>query len=408
MPGTKYGVSPWIDGVPSKKRPSHPVYRGDSEAPLVIVGGGLSGLMTAYAAAVAGVRVVLLEAAALGQGGSGHGSGIAAGEASASLLDLQAGAGRRIARAQFDGMRRAVLDLAATVRRLNFKVDFGTLDAVRLVPPGRSVTAFRKDVDARREAGLEAVWLKEGPVCKASGAEAESGARLTSWAVCDPYRLALGFAAAAQSRGARLFERTEVTKIAFDRVKATVVTRNGRIVTPRVIHCTGEPTSLVAALKRHFRWEARGLVLTEELPPQVRKAVGPRDHVITDTDAPPHIIRWTSDHRVLVSGADVPRPKPVQAGKFDVPRTGQLMYELSRLYPDISGVMPAYGWSLPLAHSADGGLFVGPHRNFPHQLFAFGTAHDPARAFLASKILLRHVQKSTTGDDEHFGFARTL
>jgi hypothetical protein len=84
------------------------------------------------------------------------------------------------------------------------------------------------------------------------------------------------------------------------------------------------------------------------------------------------------------------------------------MYELSRLYPDISGVMPAYGWSLPLAHSGDGGLYVGPHRNFPHQLFAFGTAHDPARAFLASRILLRHVQGSTTSEDEHFGFARTL
>jgi hypothetical protein len=84
------------------------------------------------------------------------------------------------------------------------------------------------------------------------------------------------------------------------------------------------------------------------------------------------------------------------------------MYELTRIYPDISGVMPAVGWSLNLAHGVDGGLFVGPHRNFPHQLFAFGTAHDPARAFLASRILLRHVQGTTTGEDELFGFARAL
>ena len=102
------------------------------------------------------------------------------------------------------------------------------------------------------------------------------------------------------------------------------------------------------------------------------------------------------------------RPKPAQAAGHDVQRTGQLMYELSRLYPEISGVMPAYGWSMPLARSADGGLYVGPHRNFPHQLFAFGTAHDPARAFLASRILLRHLQGAPTGDDEHFGFARAL
>jgi glycine/D-amino acid oxidase-like deaminating enzyme len=364
--------------------------------------------MTAYAAAVAGIKVVLLEAHAIGQGGSGRGAGISAGEATSSFLDLQASAGRRVARAQFDHMRRAVRDLAGTVRRLKLKGGFDSVDAVRLVPNGASATPLRRDVEARRDAGLEAAWLKPSAVRAAAGADAESGARLSPWGVCDPYRLALGFAAAASARGARLFERSEVTKVSFDRVKAIAVTRSGRIVTPHVVHCTGEPTSLVAALKRHFRWEARVLVLTEGLPAAVRKALGARNRVVSDTETPPHTIRWTVDGRVLVSGADASRPKPAQIDKIHVQRTGQLMYELSRLYPDISGVMPAYGWSVPLAHSADGGLYVGPHRNFPHQLFAFGTSHDPARAFLASRILLRHVRRETVSDDEHFGFARAL
>jgi len=130
--------------------------------------------------------------------------------------------------------------------------------------------------------------------------------------------------------------------------------------------------------------------------------------VVTDIDAPPHVIRWTADNRVLVSGADGPRPPARQRERFHVQRTGQLMYELSRLYPAISGVPPAFGWSMPLAHSNDGGLYAGPHRNFPHQLFALGTGHDPARAYLASRILLRHVTGETTTDDEHFGFARSL
>jgi hypothetical protein len=71
-------------------------------------------------------------------------------------------------------------------------------------------------------------------------------------------------------------------------------------------------------------------------------------------------------------------------------------------------VPPAFGWSLPLAQASDGGLYAGLHRNFPHQLFAFGTAHDPARAFLASRILLRHVMGEATAADEPFGFARVL
>ena len=42
------------------------MFRGELEAPLVIIGGGLSGVMTAYGAAAAGMRVLLLEADRLG------------------------------------------------------------------------------------------------------------------------------------------------------------------------------------------------------------------------------------------------------------------------------------------------------------------------------------------------------
>jgi len=384
------------------------MFRGELEAPLVIIGGGLSGVMTAYGAAAAGMKVLLLEADRLGHGGSGRSAGICAGEASSSFLALQDASGRRVARAQFEQLRKGVRDLGATVRRLDIKCGFEALDAIRFVAHGSSTAALKKEMTGRRDASIETSWLKSLALRKVSGAEATEGVRLSPWATCDPYRLLLGFTRAAAARGARIFERTPVTKITFDRVKATVVTAHGRIVSPRVVHCTGEPTALVRGLKRHFRWESRGMVVTEPLPQNVRNAIGPHAHVAYDTDVPPHAIRWTADHRVAVTGRDAARPKPAQARHLDVQRTGELMYELTRLYPDISGVMPAYGWSLDLAHSVDGGLDAGPHRNFPHQLFAFGTAHDPARAFVASRILLRHLQGSTSTEDEHFGFARIL
>jgi hypothetical protein len=53
-------------------------------------------------------------------------------------------------------------------------------------------------------------------------------------------------------------------------------------------------------------------------------------------------------------------------------------------------------------------LYAGSHRNFPFHHFAFGTSHDPARAYLASRIILRSVQGRTEKDDEHFSFARNL
>ena len=408
MPVTRYGVSPWIDRVPAKKRPAHPPFKGNEHVPLVIIGGGLAGVMTAYACAAAGSKVVLLEADRLGSGGSGRSHGVCAGEEGYSFLDLEAADGRKTARAHAEHARKAVMDLAAAVKRLSFKADFEVLDALRMVPAGWPIQDLQKEVGARRAAGLDVAWQAASAATKSTGADSAGAARLTPWAQCDPYRLVLGFAAAAAARGARIFERTTVKKITFDRKVATVITSGGTLISPCVIHATGEPTALVKGLKRHFTFEARAIALSDVLPPAVRKEVGPRSAIVCDVDTPPHTIRWTADHRVLIAGADGARPAQRNENKFNVQRTGQLMYELSRLYPAISGVPPAFGWSLPLANAADGGLYAGLHRNFPHQLFAFGTAHDPARAFLASRILLRHVMGDATAADEHFGFARTL
>jgi glycine/D-amino acid oxidase-like deaminating enzyme len=408
VPVTRYGVSPWLDRLPAKKRPAHAAYKGTEQVPLVIIGGGLAGVMTAYACAAAGRKVVLLEADRLGSGGSGRSNGVCAGEPGLSFLELEAVDGRKTARAHAEHARKAVLDLAATVKRLGINADMDVLDAIRLVPAGWSTKDLQREVDARRAAGLDVAWQSAAMATRATGADSAGGARLTPWAVCDPYRLLLGFAAAAEARGARIFERSIVKRITFDRKVATVFTSGGTLVSPCVVHATGEPTALVKGLKRHFTFAARAMALSDALPPSVRKAVGPRSTLVCDVDRPPHSIRWTGDHRVLIAGADGERPAARNEHKFHVQRTGQLMYELSRLYPAISGVPPAFGWSLPLAQASDGGLYAGLHRNFPHQLFAFGTAHDPARAFLASRILLRHVMGEATAADEPFGFARVL
>jgi len=405
---TRYGVSPWVDRVSPKKRPSFAAFKGHEEVPLVIIGGGLAGVMTAYACAAAGQKAVLLEGDRLGSGGSGRSNGVCAGEAALSFRELEAAAGRKTARAHAEHSRKAVMDLAATVKRLGIKADLELVDALRMVPAGWPVKDLQKEVEARKAAGLDVTWQSAAAGDKATGAETAGAARLTPWAQCDPYRLVLGFAAAAASRGARLFERTSVTSITFDRKVATVVTAGGSLVSPCVVHATGEPGPLVKGLKRHFAFSARAMAYSEVLPPAVRKALGPRTAVVCDVDSPPHTIRWTADHRVLIAGADGDRPPAKKEAAFHVQRTGQLMYELSRLYPAVSGVPPAFGWSLPLAHAADGGLYAGTHRNFPHQLFAFGTAHDPARAFLASRILLRHVIGQASAADEQFGFARVL
>ena len=85
------------------------------------------------------------------------------------------------------------------------------------------------------------------------------------------------------------------------------------------------------------------------------------------------------------------------------------MYELSVLYPAISGLPAEWAWSSRHYESVDRLPFVGLHRNFPRHLFAMAASrHGAAFAWLAARILLRQYQQEPAKGDELFGFARVL
>jgi glycine/D-amino acid oxidase-like deaminating enzyme len=396
-----------MDEFPKRRRPEFPRFRDAAVYPVVIIGGGLTGVFSAYAFAAAGVKVALVEAHRLGHAGASRGPGILQGEASVSYRAVEARHGRRAARSLFAASRRAVLDLASTARRLGVK-QIETHDAIRVLASyGVEEKPFAKDAQLRRDAGLDAISLKPSAASRETLVEgARAGVRLRDWGQANPYQLLTVFARAATERGAEIFEKSPVRRVKNARKHVDVVTEGGMLRAETVVVCTGEPTDLYRPLKRHVRADERYVVLTERLPAAVRKHVIANARLITDAESPPHFVRFLADGRVLIAGADQARTAPRTKEKVVVQRTGQLMYELSRLFPAVSGLMPQYGWDLPLAASPDDVMYAGPHRNYPRHLFAWATRHDPAQAFLASRILVRYFLEEPNREDLYFAFTR--
>lgn len=391
-----------------KKRPDFPSFRGVITHPVVIVGGGMSGAMTAYACAAAGLKVLLLEADRVGAGGTGYATGLMSGESSESYREVEARHGRRAARALFNSLESAPRELAATVKRLGLKAALEAGPSIRIIPPTQADKAVRKEVAVRGAADLTASFLLPGAVARQTAIESAGGMRIPDGGYADPFKLTLGFLNAAIKRGVQVYERSAVRKITFTRKTATAFLDGGAITTTNLVICIGEPTGLFKPLKRHLRHEHRYAVMTEPLPASVRKELGQRGTLLRDTEVPSHHLWFTADNRAVFAGGDQKRQPDRLREKTLVQRTNELMYEMTRLYPAISGAMPEYGWDVPLTHAVDGALYAGSHRNFPFHLFAFGTLHDPARAYLASRIILRNILGRPERDDTHFSFARNL
>ena len=205
-----------------------------------------------------------------------------------------------------------------------------------------------------------------------------------------------------------MFERSPVRAVTFNRRSAEVITAGGRIRTNRVVVATGMPTPLFKALARHFWFRSRYFALTEPVPAKIRQQLGRRAAVVRDSADPPHVVRWVGDDRVLVSGADGAAEPARLRDKVD--RSAHRSVDvraLDDLSRHLSGIQPDYGWAADYARTADGLPYIGPHRNFPHHLFAFGDAsHGVTGAYLASRILLRHHLDEADPADDVFGFNR--
>jgi glycine/D-amino acid oxidase-like deaminating enzyme len=399
----------FLDTFPKSRRPDYERFHGDARVPVVIVGGGLTGTACALAFAAAGVRTVLLEADRIGGGATCGSFGLLRHDFDASFRETAALHGLRSARHLWQSMRRASLDCAAALRRFGVRCDLGPQDLVELTRDGsKAARDLAKEYAARRAAGLEASWLNARALQRDTGTRADGGLHLKGDAV-DPYRAALGLAAAAAARGAAVHERSPVRRVRATRKQVEVQTERGSIAADAVVIATGGPIEDLRALRRHFPAKQSWAVVTEPLPAAVRREVGRRTAALTDTAAPPHLLRWLKEDRVLFAGGER-APLPARtASTALVPAAMELMYELTTIYPAISGVQAGWGWTATSFGSPDNLPVIGRHRNFPHHLFALGHGrHGVGVAWLAARLLVRDFLGEPSRHDDVFGFARVL
>jgi gamma-glutamylputrescine oxidase len=406
---TRYGVPYWLDRYPKARQPSYPRHRGALDVQVAILGGGLTGCSTAYVFAAAGVRVALVEGHRVGQGGSASCPGLLRLEPAVAFDALKTQHGLRVARHLWQSFRRAGLDMAATIRRLRIRCELVPDAALRVGLSNGEDRILRREMAAMRAAGVEGSWLTPARLRQETGLAGIGAIRSAGDAFIDPYRATLGLAAEAVKRRAQVFERTPVTRIRSGRKGVELLTNSGVIRAETIVVASHHPLPAFKPLRRHFDSREAFCVLTPPVPSFVRREFGRSRAIVIDDENPPHILRRTSDERVMFLGADG-APVPARAReKAMVQRTGQLMYELSKLYPAIAGTRPEYGWFVPVSVAPDGFVCIGPHRNYPRHLFAFGSGHNGvASAYLAARVLLRQYLGAPDKGDELFGFARIL
>ena len=399
----------WFDRFPRSRRRTYPRLRGEHTARVAIVGGGLTGAACAISFASAGIDVLLLEAELIGGGMVAGDAGILREGFAGSFRSAVGQHGLRTSRAVWDTMRRGSLDFAAALRRYNIRCDLTAQDLVTFSPPlPEAGRALKREYQERHAAGIEGTWVTPAALSR-DGALETAGAIRTHAATIDPYRACVGLIAEAAARRARIHEHSAVKRIRTSKRHVEISTAAATVRAEAVIVATAAPIQDLKGLRRHLHAEDTYGVVTEPLPPSMRRQLGRRNSVLEDEREAGRIVRWLPDDRVLLHGARQPQIPARLADRALAQRTGQLMYEFSLLYPVISGLRPEQSWAGTDYATVDGLPYLGPHRNYPHHLFAFGSSrHGAGLAWTAARVALRHFTGESTRADQELGFGRVL
>lgn len=407
MPATRYGIPWWLEGMPRARRRVWPRLRGDLRTEVAVVGGGLAGCAAAFAFAHAGASVVLLEADRIGHGATAASPGVLDPGAGTTFADLRERHGLRAARQMWEMERQATLEFQAVIKRQRLRCDLARVGVVDVALDEGAARALEREREALAKAGLEAAWLPGVRAAALTGLPARGALKRPDAAVVDPYRLVTGLARRAEARGAALFEQSPARRMRFGRRDVEVTTDRGTVRAEVAVVATGRPAPDLTALHRHVRAIDHTVVRVPPLSAAIRRGLGEGTAIVRDLAVPRHGWRVDRDGALFVWQGDQEAAPDRRREVATVQRVGELMYELSLIYPHISGVQPSHGWTVGQYRSHDGLVIAGAHRAFPRHLFAVGLGADGVQAvWLAARLLVRAHRGAPEKADALFGFIR--
>ena len=344
-------LSFWHDTVPDDLAP-RAALPGETDVDVAIIGGGLTGLWTAYylLEREPGIRIAVLEKEIVGFGASGRNGGWCSALFPASTASLERLHGREQALA----MRRAMIATVDEVGRVTeaegIRCDFERGGTVAFARSEVQLAAALAEVEEARAYGVDDLRMLDTVPAAANALGASFD---PACARLHPAKLVRGLARVLEAKGVALYEQTEV--LGFEAHRVT--TARGAVRAQHIVVATEGYGATMAETRRRILPLYSLMIATEPLSDTVWEQIG-LAHGQTFTDYR-HLLVYgqrTADNRFAFGGrgARYHWGSAIRESYDRVPSVFEhLRVTLSELFPQAADAAITHSWGGPLGVPRD-------------------------------------------------------
>ena len=143
----------------------YPKLEDSLQAEVVILGGGISGALSAYYLSKAGIGCVVIDARSIGLGSSCASTSLLQYEIDVPLIELQKKIGYKNAVRSYELCARSILKLKDIAGDIGFK-DFQMKNSLYYAGSKKHISFLKEEFKIRKENNFEVTFLDKGKVIK--------------------------------------------------------------------------------------------------------------------------------------------------------------------------------------------------------------------------------------------------
>lgn len=362
----KSGIPFWL--IKNGLLYDYPALSESLQTEVVILGGGISGALSAYYLTEAGIKCTVVDGRGIGQGSTCASTSLLQYEIDVPLSKLQKMIGNQDAVRAYEQCAEAIEKLEVIAHNIGFS-NFVKRKSLYYAASKKDVSFLKEEYAIRKENGFEVSYLDKKEI-KEEFQFNSPGAILSQLAAeTDAYSFTHALHQYNIKKGCKVYDRTTIKKISHSEEHVTLETDGKqKIKCSKLLYATGYEA--VNFVKKDIVNLQSTYVIISEYPGKESEA-WKDDVLIWNTDDPYLYMRTTRDGRIIVGGRDEPFYNPTKRDRLMEKKSQKLEKDFKKLFPKIP-FKREYQWVGTFGTTKDGLPFIGKYDPLPNSLFSLG------------------------------------